>query len=364
MLTFEAKKPPCKGTKKLNMYKKLLSTFGFLLIFISCNPLSECLEHEMKSSAEARQDMADQSDTENNNQIINGVNDMLSRSDTAKALFYLSLNEILFDPVPLSCDYIEIVNRSEYPVNLAEISLCNRNTRGELGSPKALSRDKYILEPGAYCLLTSDLESLSREFSLDSTLQYLIIKSMPSMPNEKGCVVLLDRAGNIIDEFSYTSSMHHSLLSNKEGVALEKIHPDLPSADPGSWLSASADAGYGTPGRINSQYRSLASADVSQGFYAEQHWFSPYGNSKYNIWLLHYAFEDQRLANIGVYNRSGALIYTLANNALLGARGFFVWQGTDDRNLVPDAGSYLVHIEHFNLSGDLQKQNMVCRLLP
>ena len=86
------------------------------------------------------------------------------------------------------------------------------------------------------------------------------------MPNDKGCVVLLDRQGNIIDECPYTKYMHHCLISDREGIALEKIHPDLPSAEANSWLSAAADASYGTPGRINSQYRPLDTVDTKEGF--------------------------------------------------------------------------------------------------
>lgn len=184
------------------------------------------------------------------------------------------------------------------------------------------------------------------------------------MPNDKGCVVLLDRQGNIIDECPYTKYMHHCLISDREGIALEKIHPDLPSAEANSWLSAAADASYGTPGRINSQYRPLDTVGANEGFFVEQDWLSPLGNSKYKQLVLGYSFADRRVANINVYNRSGALLYSLAENALLGARGFFVWQGVDSEGKVPDAGSYLIHIEHFNLKGDSKKQDIVCRILP
>jgi hypothetical protein len=170
--------------------------------------------------------------------------------------------------------------------------------------------------------------------------------------------------GQTIDECPYTKYMHHCLISDREGIALEKIHPDLPSAEANSWLSAAADASYGTPGRVNSQYRSLDTVDTKEGFFVEQDWLSPLGNSKYKQLVLGYSFTDRRVANIKVYNRSGALLYSLAENTLLGARGFFVWQGVDSKGNVPDAGSYLIHIEHFNLEGDSKKQDMICRILP
>ncbi len=336
MLTFAAEFMPRKGSKKVKMHKCIFFSFSLLTIFFSCRP-----------SVELQEEFG------------------LFPVDTASAgSFYLSLNEILFDPVPQSCDYVEIVNRSPFSVDLSEIRICNRNENGVLGSPKPLSRERFILDPGAYCLLTSDWESLGRGFPLDTGLNCLIIKSLPSMPNDKGCVVLLDRQGNIIDECPYTKYMHHCLISDREGIALEKIHPDLPSAEANSWLSAAADASYGTPGRINSQYRPLDTVDTKEGFFVEQDWLSPLGNSKYKQLVLGYSVADRRVANIKVYNRSGALLYSLAENALLGARGFFVWQGVDSKGNVPDAGSYLIHIEHFNLEGDSKKQDMICRILP
>lgn len=342
MFTFGAELIPRKGNKKVKMHKYILLSFSLLSIFFSCSPVTGLQEEYGFSPGQEF--------------VLN---------DTASTrLFYLSLNELLFDPVPQSCDYVELVNRSSDPVDLAGINICNRNEQGLLGSPKPLSRDRYMLDAGAYCVLTSDMESLSKEFALDSGLQCLIIKSLPSMPNDKGCVVLLDRQGKIIDECPYTKYMHHCLISDKEGIALEKIHPDLPSDEANSWLSAAADAAYGTPGKINSQYRSLEAEVTSEGFFAEQDCLSPLGDSRDKQLVLRYAFGDERVANIDIYNRSGAWLCSLAENALLGARGFFVWQGIDHKAKVPDAGSYLIHIEHFNLEGDCKKQDIVCRILP
>lgn len=372
MLTFGAEQIPRKGNKKAKMHKYILFSFSLLPIFFSCKPAAE-LQEEFRLSPgrefsmnlnDTNYSFSNPYDAYDSNATNHAAIRLFSNDSASAELFYLSLNELLFDPLPQSCDYVEIVNRSSYPVDLAEISICNRNEQGVLASPKPLSRNRFILEAGAYCVLTSDLESLGKGFLLDTGLNCLIIKSLPSMPNDKGCVVLLDRQGNIIDECPYTKYMHHCLISDKEGVALEKIHPDLPSAEANSWLSAAADASYGTPGRINSQYRPLDAADTKEGFFVEQDRLSPLGDSKYKQLVLRYAFAHQRVANIGIFNRSGALLYPLAKNALLGTRGFFVWQGVDSKGKVPDAGSYLIHIEHFNLEGDSKKQDIVCRILP
>ena len=92
MLNFAAESIPRKGSKKVKMHKCIFFSFSLLTIFFSCRP-----------SVELQEEFG------------------LFPVDTASTgLFYLSLNEILFDPVPQSCDYVEIVNRSPFSVDLSK----------------------------------------------------------------------------------------------------------------------------------------------------------------------------------------------------------------------------------------------------
>jgi hypothetical protein len=80
------------------------------------------------------------------------------------------------------------------------------------------------------------------------------IPVLPSFPDDQGSVLLLDAQGKELDMFSYKDDYHFPLLSNREGVSLERIDPASPSQNPANWHSASTDAGYGTPGYVNSQF--------------------------------------------------------------------------------------------------------------
>ncbi len=76
--------------------------------------------------------------------------------------------------------------------------------------------------------------------------------SLPSMPDDKGHLILYNRELDQIDELVYSEEMHFSLLSTYEGVALEKINPAGKSEEKANWHSASESSGWGTPGAPNS----------------------------------------------------------------------------------------------------------------
>ena len=77
---------------------------------------------------------------------------------------------------------------------------------------------------------------------------------MPSLPDDKGTVLLLNIQGIIIDELQYDAKWHFPLIDNAEGVALERMNYNKSTQDKQNWHSAATNIGYGTPGYQNSQY--------------------------------------------------------------------------------------------------------------
>src|SRR5690606_10795290 len=82
---------------------------------------------------------------------------------------------------------------------------------------------------------------------------FLKLNSMPSFPDDKGTVIILNGQGDIIDEVSYSDNWHFALLHNTEGVSLERVDYNGPSTS-ANFHSAATSVGYGTPGYKNSQY--------------------------------------------------------------------------------------------------------------
>jgi hypothetical protein len=77
---------------------------------------------------------------------------------------------------------------------------------------------------------------------------------MPSFSDDKGNVIILNVQGNPIDELAYSDKWHFALITNTEGVSLERIDYNAPSLQP-NFHSAATSVGYGTPGYKNSQFR-------------------------------------------------------------------------------------------------------------
>lgn len=197
---------------------------------------------------------------------VNGVNDCAGNSIGAlnscrvglasqADSFDLVVNEILFNPRFDGLDYVEIYNRGHHPVNLKGCSIANRNSLGVISSIRPLSADDRLFFPGDYLVLTESRRVLEQQYQLGGPVTCKEISSMPSFPDDKGTVVLLNEQGEVIDELSYNEKWHFPLISNRKGISLERIDYNNPTQDPGNWHSAASDAGYGTPGRQNSQFR-------------------------------------------------------------------------------------------------------------
>ena len=156
--------------------------------------------------------------------------------------------------------------------------------------------------------------------------------------------------------------MHSSLLSDKEGIALEKINPAQDSQSTSSWLSASTSSGGGTPGCQNSQYREL-SDESDNRFWLENDSFSPDGDGIDDEMILRYhTTGDNYQVNIRIFDAAGHLINTLAEEFRLGTDGFFIWNGKNSNGQKSSLGIYIVYVEMYNPGGEIKRFKPACAL--
>jgi hypothetical protein len=260
------------------------------------------------------------------------------------------INEILFDPKPGGSDYIELYNRSDSTINLQTLFLTNHTGSGSLGSLKKVSDTAWFLAPGAYVVFTEDGDNLALQYLVKNPEAVVVVASLPSYPNEKGTVVVVDTAGTILDEVRYSKEWHFPLLADGEGVALERVNPEGASNDKANWHSAAADAGYGTPGYANSQLFQNAMASITL-----PRIFSPDGDGTDDNALLSYSLpESGWVANVFVYDATGARVRHLVKNAMLGTSGTFAWNGLDETGRQLPSGQYIFYTELFTLEGKKQ----------
>ena len=261
------------------------------------------------------------------------------------------INEVLFNPYSGSVDFVELYNRSIYPINLKDMVIAKRDDTGEISSPYKLSDNNFIIEPGTYLVVTTDTADIQNNYTFGG--KFLQLNNMPSYPDDAGTVVIYDQNDSIIDEFSYNEDMQFSLISNPDGVSLERIDFNQPTQDPTNWHSAAQDAGFATPGLVNSQYQDISQIPSIGEITLTPDVFSP-DNDGYNDQLyINYSFENGGyFADVYIYDKNGRLVKTLVQDDLLGVDGFWIWDGLDENNLKVRIGIYSIIINIFDLDGN------------
>ena len=268
-----------------------------------------------------------------------------SEADT----FNLVINEILFNPKPGGADYVELYNRSNVIINLKDCYIANRSA-GAIGSVKQISTADRLLFPGDYIVLTENATAIKQQYLAKDPAAFVQIASMPSLPDDKGDVLILNVQGKIIDELSYDEHWQFKLLDNDEGVALERIDYNKPTQDAANWHSAATSTGYGTPGYQNSQFKT--DAQLQGSITVTPKIFSPDNDGFDDFLTVNYQFAEQGyVCNITIFDANGRPIRYLTRNALCGLQGYFRWDGLDEKSSKLPIGVYIIHTEVFSLKG-------------
>lgn len=273
----------------------------------------------------------------------------------------LAINEILFNPRPDGVDYIEIYNRGKAIINLKEVFLTTRNASGVLNTAQALSSIDRLILPGDYRVFCSDPITLQRQYLVKDPHSIISLASMPSLPDDRGDLVLLNVNGQILDELSYDAHWQFPLLATNEGVALERIDYNKPTQSASNWHSAAETAGFGTPGYRNSQYLQDGLSDAAVS--VEPAIFSPDNDGYADVLSIAYHFpEPGNVCSITIFDVNGRPVRYLTHNALCGREGVFRWDGLSEQQQQLPVGVYIVIGEVFGLQGKTHRYRLAVTL--
>lgn len=260
------------------------------------------------------------------------------------------INEILFNPKPNANDYVEFYNNSNKIFDAAKLYIANRNSSGVISSIKILSASPCYIFPGDYIVVTEDAGNLALNYLVKNPDNVLIISSAPSFSDDEGDVIALNFQGMVVDEVKYKDDWHFKLIDNAEGVALERIDPAGPSQDESNWHSAASTAGYGTPTYKNSQYKLLNAINATIEVVPKV--FSPDNDGHDDIVTIQYAVtEPGFIANMTIFDAAGRPVRNLVRNGTLGLKGYWNWDGLNDKGNKLPVGTYVLFTELFNLQG-------------
>ncbi|MGN6495030.1 MAG: lamin tail domain-containing protein [Agriterribacter sp.] len=263
-------------------------------------------------------------------------------------------NEILFNPADNGTDYIELYNRSKRIVNAKELWISNRNASGNIGTLKQLTGEDRLIFPGDFVVLTESKFIVLQQFVSKNPDAFIEMVSVPSMPDESGDVVLMNKSGEILDELPYAEDWHFPLIANYEGVALERIDPEQPGSEKKNWFSAASSVGYGTPGYQNSQFRS--DLQLQGTVTLTPSIFSPDSDGFDDYLLVNYTFpEAGYICNITAFDASGRLVKQVVRNGICSVNGYYRWDGLDEKNQRLPIGIYIILTEVYNVRGKTKK---------
>ena len=139
------------------------------------------------------------------------------------ALPAVVINEIHYDPPdkrPL--EFIELHNPSTHAVNLGGWTL-----------ERYAFPSNTILAAGGFVVIAQDPAVFNAEFHFQP------LGPLPGRLSNAGeKLTLRDAGGRTIDEVNYRAGFPWPTAANGAGSSLERVHPSLPSGDPGSWRSS------------------------------------------------------------------------------------------------------------------------------
>ena len=258
------------------------------------------------------------------------------------------INEILYHPKPDGVDYIELYNRSTKIIDLSHLYIATRSN-GAVGSIQQLTAQSVLLFPQDFMVISINSSIVKNQYITTNPGAFINVSNMPSFSNDKGDVLILNNQGNIIDEVAYGDNWQFPLVTNTEGVSLERINYDGPSVQ-SNFHSAATSVGYGTPGYKNSQYR--LNESVVGEIKVTPDIFSPDNDGTDDFATIDYNFPAPGyVSNIAIFDATGRPVRYLQRNSLSGTKGYYRWDGLDDKNRKLPQGIYIIYTEIFNTDG-------------
>lgn len=263
--------------------------------------------------------------------------------------FDIVVNEILFNPKPNGVDYVEIYNRSQKIIDVKQLYVANRNSSNVISSIQQISTENILFFPGDFLVITEDAKMVMQQYITANVDAFIQVGTMPSYANDKGSVIILNAQGKIIDEVEYLDKWHFALISNTEGVSLERIDYNAPSVQ-SNFHSAATSAGYGTPGYKNSQFRIDQQPQGEITITPEI--FSPDNDGMDDFAVVNYNFPSPGyVTSITIFDASGRPVRYLQKNALSGIKGTYIWDGLGEKQQKLAQGIYIIYTEIFNTDG-------------
>jgi hypothetical protein len=268
------------------------------------------------------------------------------------------INEILFNPPTGGARYVEVYNRSSKIFSWTNFFLANFYEDNDVEN---IGRERLLL-PGDYAVFTSDRdEVIGRHVGIYP--EKIIEMPLPTLDDKNGNVTLYwakDGRKVVSDSVVYADSWHNALfnVSQRDGVALERISTEEPSNSPANWTSASANkTGVpGTPTLPNSQSRLTQNNSADHLLDLPVARLSPDGDGFEDFLDIYYQLPAPGFAaTLTIFDSGGIPVRRIARQELAGTEGFLRWDGEMNTGARARPGIYVLFAEFFDGTGTVRQ---------
>lgn len=261
------------------------------------------------------------------------------------------INEVLFNPRTGGSDFVEIYNNSDKILSLQDWTLANFDD-DTISNHDIITTEPILFFPGEYFLLTKDQANIEFEYPNTVSDRVIEMDALPSYNNDSSTVYLINSLDTISDQFSYDEDMQFGLLSDPDGVSLERIDFNRETNDATNWHSAAENVGWATPGFENSQYYPGQLPDDAVTL--DPPVFSPDNDGNQDVLNINYKLDGPGyVGSITVYDRRGRIMKRIIQNELLATEGIYSWDGTMENREKARIGTYVIFFEIFDLDGNI-----------
>lgn len=261
----------------------------------------------------------------------------------------LIINELLFNPISSGVDFVELYNNSNKAIELNGLAIAHTDANQNIDDIKPITSQGFTLMPNNYVVLTSSPDLIKQQYHCQNPNAFIKL-DLTSLPDDEGNIALTTTQGTILDQLFYTKNMHLSVLSDENGVSLERVDPNRASTDFTNWTSAATSVGYATPTYKNSQY--LLTERSDNVLQLQPKTVSPDGDGYQDLMNVNYQLnEDGFVGALTIYDAAGRVVKHLFKNHIMGKVGTYTWDGTLNDGSKAPIGIYVFYLEVFNTAG-------------
>lgn len=268
------------------------------------------------------------------------------------------INEILFNPVSGGSRFIEIINTSQKFIDLSTLSIARLNGTQTDIYPTVVHE---TLAPGQLAAFATNPSDIALRYTVPHPEQ-LFAATLPSWDEDMDNVTLLT-GSTVLDSLTYSSDWHLPVIADQNGVSLERISVQSPSAYAYTWHSAASASGYGTPTGPNSQ--AIPQQEPQETPYSiTNRQFSPNEDGYKDFLALNFLLDTgDDIGTVSIYDLEGRQIIELVSNESLGTSAIVQWDGRNGDHVVADMGIYIIFIQLWDAEGQVREYQETCALV-